>query len=189
MDRSGLRSTLTNLFQATGEAHHVAFAATDGADPDWPIWYADYLQEPLASQAQIKLHKSNLIYCLMNADFERTARAPDSKWPEFYADEFINRVAPSEAPAKDKLALYYLATCPFSIRVLSAIDRLGVDVELREIRQHPEFREELVGVRGRPTVPVLRITAPDGEERWMPESTDIIRYLEQSYGEPGSSKH
>jgi hypothetical protein len=29
--------------------------------------------------------------------------------------------------------------------------------------------------------PVLRITSPDGSERWMPESRDIVRYLEQTY--------
>ena len=182
MSHSELRTTLADLFQATGKAHHVAFAATDGEDPDWPIWYADYLQKPLAAKAQMNLHKSNLIYCLMNADFERTARAPDAKWPEFYAAEFITRYAPSETPAKDKLALYHLATCPFCIRVRSAIDHLGVDVELREIQDHPKFRDELIAVRGRPTVPVLRISAPGGEDRWMPESADIIRYLEETYG-------
>jgi len=189
MSHSELHSTLTDLFQATGEAHHVAFAATDGVDPDWSIWYADHLQEPLAEKAKMSFHKSNLIYCLMNADFEQTVRAPDLKWTDFYADEFITRYAPSETPAKDKLALYYLATCPFCIRVLSAIDRLGVDVELREIHEHAKFRDELIGVRGRPTVPVLRITAPGGENRWMPESADIIAYLEKTYGEPGSSEH
>jgi len=189
MSHSELRSTLADLFQATGKAHHAAFAATDGEDPDWSIWYADYLQGPLKSQADMSFHKSDLIYCLMNANFEQTARAPDSRWTEFYADEFIEHYAPSETPAKDKLALYYLATCPFCIRVLSAIDRLGVEVELREIHEHPGFREELVAVRGRPTVPVLRITSPGGDDRWMPESADIIRYLEKTYVQAGTSQH
>jgi len=30
---------------------------------------------------------------------------------------------------------------------------------------------------------VLRITTPDDEERWMPESADIVRYLQASYGQ------
>jgi len=189
MNSTQLHETLADLFQTTAQAHHAAFAATAGEDPDWPIWYADHLQKPLAAKAQMDLHKSRLIYCLMNADFEQAARAPDANWAKFYADEFVARYAPSETPAKDKLALYYLATCPFCIRVLSAIDRLGVDVELREIHEHAKFRDELIGVRGRPTVPVLRITAPGGENRWMPESADIIAYLEKTYGEPGSSEH
>ena len=58
------------------------------------------------------------------------------------------------------------------------MDRLGLDVELREIFDEPHYREQLVEARGRATVPVLRITSPDGEERWMPESRDIVHYLE-----------
>jgi glutaredoxin 2 len=29
---------------------------------------------------------------------------------------------------------------------------------------------------------VLRIIGADGEERWMPESADIVRYLQATYG-------
>ena len=61
------------------------------------------------------------------------------------------------------------------------IDRLGVDVELRDIFQHPEHRAALIDARGRATVPVLRITSTDGEDRWMPESRDIVRFLEKTY--------
>src|SRR5437867_6375182 len=34
---------LAALFREAGAAHHKAFAATDGEDPDWPSWYARYL--------------------------------------------------------------------------------------------------------------------------------------------------
>ncbi len=33
------------------------------------------------------------------------------------------------------------------------------------------------------TVPVLRITSPDGEQRWLRESADIVRYLQQTYAQ------
>lgn len=173
-----LRNRLVDLFQDTGRAHHAAFAATDGADPDWPIWYAEHLQTPLTEAMQMPFTKSQLVYCLMDADFEHTARAPDSDWPEFYADQFVENFALSTTPAKDKLVLYHSHSCPFCAFVRSAIDRLGLDVELREIFEDSRYREELVAARGRATVPVLRITSPDGEERWMPESRDIVRYLE-----------
>ena len=39
-----VRNNLVDLLLEAGRAHHAAFAATDGADPDWSIWYADYLQ-------------------------------------------------------------------------------------------------------------------------------------------------
>jgi hypothetical protein len=75
------------------QAHHAAFAATGGDGPDWSIWYADYLQAPFAEQLDMQFHKSQLIYCLMNADFEHQARSPDSDWSEFFADELLERCA------------------------------------------------------------------------------------------------
>ena len=175
---SGLRKNMAALMVETGQAHHQAFAAADGADPDWPIWYAEYLQAPLGKLLQTDFTRSQLVYCVMDADFERAARAPERDWPEFYADQFIERYARSPTPSEDRLALYYSRTCRFCAIVTSAIDRLGFDIELREIFEEPRYREQLVEARGRATVPVLRITSPDGEERWMPESRDIVRYLE-----------
>jgi len=35
--------------------------------------------------------------------------------------------------------------------------------------------------RDRATVPVLHITSPDGDKRWMPESSDITNYLKKTY--------
>jgi hypothetical protein len=37
--------------------------------------------------------------------------------------------------------------------------------------------------RGRTTIPVLRITTADGEDRWMQETADIVRYLQATYGQ------
>ena len=173
-----LRKDLVDLFRETGRAHHAAFAATDGADPEWPIWYAEHLQTPIADALGTPFTRSRLIYCVMDADFEQAARAPESDWPEFYADQFVERYARSPAPSEDRLALYHSHSCPFCTLVTSAIDRLGLDVELREIFEEPRYRQQLVEARGRATVPVLQITSPDGEERWMPESHDIVRYLE-----------
>jgi len=177
-----LRTDLVELFRETGHAHHEAFAATDAADPDWSIWYADYLREPFAERLDMKFHKSQLIYCLMNADFEHQARSPESDWSEFYANELLERCAPSDTPEEDTLALYHFSGCPFCSMVRANIERLGVDVELRDIFADAQFRDELIEARGRATVPVLRITSPNGEERWMPESRDIVSYLEKTVG-------
>jgi glutathione S-transferase len=68
------------------------------------------------------------------------------------------------------------------MRVRSVIDELGLDVELRDIYGNTKHLDELREARGRTTVPVLRITGADGEDRWMPESTDIVRYLQTTYG-------
>ncbi len=177
-----MRDGIADLLRQTGQAHHEAFLATDGADPDWPIWYADYLREPLRDKLGIDLHRSQLIYCLMNASFEHEARGDGRDWAEFYADEFVEHFASAEAPAEDSLALYFFDGCPYCAMVQNAIAELGLDLELRNIFEDPSHRADLVSARGRATVPVLRITAADGEERWMPESRDIVRYLQETYG-------
>jgi len=177
-----LQAALSQLFRDTAQAHHAAFAATEGADPDWPIWYADHLQAPLRQLADMEFYKSQLIYCLMNADFEHMARAPDIDWAEFYAHEFIEHFAASESCSEDKLALYFMASCPFCQRVMRVIERLGLEIEIRDVLADRTRLDELIQARGRPTVPVLWIQSPDGEIRWMPESQDIIHYLESTYG-------
>ncbi|MBW2546331.1 MAG: glutathione S-transferase N-terminal domain-containing protein [Deltaproteobacteria bacterium] len=145
---------LAELFKKTGQAHHQAFIETDGEDPDWPIWYAGYLEDRLTPFLAAPITRSRLVFCL----------------------------GPAEEPKTDRLALYHFDGCPFCIRVRGVIGELGLDVEMRNIYEDKTRREELREARGRTTVPVLRITSGDGQVRWMPESADIIRYLQVTYG-------
>ena len=176
------RRGIIDLLVATGTAHQEAFAATDGEDPEWPIWYASHLQQPLGKLLETDFTRSQLVYCLMYAEFERAARAEADEWAPYYADHFLERFAPARAPLQDKLFLYHFESCPFCRRVRAAIDRLGLEVELRDIHRDAKHWDDLVAARGRATVPVLRIRSPDGTERWMPESADIVRYLAKVYG-------
>lgn len=82
----------------------------------------------------------------------------------------------------EMLSLYYFEGCPFCSRVLTAASRLGVDLELRDILSDPGLRRELLRATGRQTVPVLRIEDSSGGVRWMPESADIVTYLEERFG-------
>ena len=86
-----------------------------------------------------------------------------------------------DSPAGERLALYTMSMCPFGWRVSRTIKRLGLEVETRDILLYPSLREELIRATGRSTVPVLWIQSPDGSVRWLPESADIIHYLEQTY--------
>ena len=182
---TGRRDGIAALLVETGKAHHDAFASTNGKDPDWPIWYADYLKDRLAEHFGMAFTRSKLVFCLMRADLEHQMRSPDSDWTVFYADEMVQCYAPSESPATDKLALYYFDGCPFCIMVQSEIEQLGLDVDYRNIFDDTRYRDELIRARGRTTVPVLRISSPDGEDRWMPESRDIVNYLRETYGSTG----
>jgi glutaredoxin len=173
---------LTQLFQETGEAHHQAFLATDGDDPEWAIWYAEHLHERLVPFLAAPITRSRLVFCLIGADDEHRATQSEQPWAEYYARRFLECLGPAQEPAKDHLALYYFDGCPFCVRVLRAIDALQLEVELRNIYEDPEYLKELREVRGRTTVPVLRISSASGEDRWMPESADIVRYLQATYG-------
>jgi len=55
---------LEDLFRKTEAEHHKAFIKTDGEDPDWPLWYADYLKEKLGKLLDAKFTKSELVYLL-----------------------------------------------------------------------------------------------------------------------------
>ena len=182
MHDAAIKTQLRDLFEEVGAAHHQAFADEGGVDPEWPLWYADYLQAPISEVLDRSFLKSQLIYCLMDADLEQKVRAPEADWRAFYADEFIECFAPAPTPNTDILALYYFPSCPFCKRVLAALDEVGVDVDLRDIHTDGQYWTELVAARGRATVPVLLITSSEGEERWMPESRDIITHLEKTYG-------
>ena len=170
------RESLARLFRATETAHR---AATGGDDPDWPLWYAERLRGPLSDALGVTFTKSEIVRCLLTMYDEREVRADLRAWPEFAAERFVECFAESESAADDRLALYYSQGCAYCHRVLAAIERLDLDVELRDIFAEPADRHDLVAARGRGTVPVLRITAPDGSDRWMPESRDIVRYLER----------
>jgi hypothetical protein len=82
---------LEDLLRKAGSAHHQAFIKTNGEDPEWPLWYADYLLEKLGKLINAKFTKSELVYLLVTAEKERALMAPGSDWPRYYANFFIER--------------------------------------------------------------------------------------------------
>lgn len=80
-----------------------------------------------------------------------------------------------------KLSLYEYSTCPFCQRVRSFLSSLGETVESRDVMRSREHLEELVSATGSRMVPCLRIENADGNVRWMPESADIIEYLQDHF--------
>ncbi len=82
-----------------------------------------------------------------------------------------------------ELALYQFAACPFCVKVRRAMQRLALNIELRDAQSDRENRDALIEGGGKPQVPCLRIPHPDGRVEWMYESADIIRYLEARFGD------
>lgn len=87
-----LRDSLASVLHQTAEDHHMAYKETDGADPDWAIWYSPHLLElGFDRLLGASLLKSDLIYLLVMVDKEQMSEAPGAAWERYYADFFIKR--------------------------------------------------------------------------------------------------
>ena len=68
--------------------------------------------------------------------------------------------------------------CMYCNRVMRTIADNDLNVSIRNIWDDREFEQALVNATGRRSVPVLHIKNGD-QETWMPESADIVNYLER----------
>ena len=82
---------LAQLFRETAMAHHEAYSATDGDDPAWPLWYADYLYDKLTPYLRDTMTKDDLIDELTNLDDEVRARPEEEDWALYYAQSLLNQ--------------------------------------------------------------------------------------------------
>jgi glutaredoxin len=93
-----------------------------------------------------------------------------------------NRASAEQAEVDEKtkdLTLYQLPSCPFCVKVRRTMKREGLNIELRNINQENDYREELIREGGKKSVPCLRIAKTDGEVQWLYESSDIVAHLQQ----------
>lgn len=74
----------TELLRQVGPAHHRAFSATDGEDPDWPTWYAAWLLERSPEPAP-EVDQARLAALLATAAETHKASGSTEDWPGFYA--------------------------------------------------------------------------------------------------------
>jgi len=80
-----------DLLSQVGSAHHRAFAATDGEDPDWPAWYAAWLLERLPEPAP-EVDETELAALLATAAETHKTSASTEDWPGFYARFITERL-------------------------------------------------------------------------------------------------
>jgi thioesterase domain-containing protein len=90
MSNSQIKNSIIDSLTETAEAHHKAFSATEGEDPDWAIWYADHLLDNMRKLLKANFTKSELIYLLVKADKEMGVYAPSAEWQSYYARFFLN---------------------------------------------------------------------------------------------------
>jgi hypothetical protein len=84
-------SRWAELLREVGPAHHQAFAATDGDDPDWPAWYAAWLHQRLP---ELTVSEEELADLLVEAAGAHTATGSTEEWQDFYA-HFLSRLGVS----------------------------------------------------------------------------------------------
>jgi len=89
MPDSSLPNQIADLLQETAQAHHQAYIETDGFDPEWPLWYAKYLQEKLGRLLNHPLTQSEIVYHIIRLDKAYTSKAQRITWSDFYAKEII----------------------------------------------------------------------------------------------------
>ena len=80
------------------------------------------------------------------------------------------------------MALYQFFACPFCIKTRRALHRLNLPIQTRNATKGSVFRAELEQQGGKIQVPCLRINT-NGQDTWMYESSAIIQYLEQRFGD------
>jgi glutaredoxin 3 len=78
------------------------------------------------------------------------------------------------------LILYELEGCPYCAKVKNKLADLGLEYESRMVPRSHSERTEVKEISGQTGVPVL-IDEDHGVEG-MPESDDIVAYLDETYG-------
>jgi hypothetical protein len=82
---------ISALLHEAGETHHTVYRITDGEDPDWASWYADWLIRlselpDLLGKAPVR---SELVFELVSMGRELGAEAG---WEDRYADRLVEKL-------------------------------------------------------------------------------------------------
>jgi hypothetical protein len=86
-----LPDAIATLLREAAAGHAQAFASTQGYDPEWPRWYADYLVAPLGRLLGRDLELEQLAADLAALDADQRQNAPGADWPGYYAAWFAQR--------------------------------------------------------------------------------------------------
>ena len=77
--------TVAELLMAAGRDHHEAFIETHGIDPDWAIWYGNYLEEPFSNILNSKMSAAAITEKLKELDIEFNSEIRTEHWSKFYS--------------------------------------------------------------------------------------------------------
>lgn len=88
-------SRIAELLHEAAETHHVVYRMTDGDDPDWASWYADWLLDlsELPDVLGARPVRSHLVHALVELDRLYTTESPDARFEDWYAERLVDRFA------------------------------------------------------------------------------------------------
>ncbi len=80
-------SRVAELLHEAAETHHTVYRITDGDDPDWASWYADWLLglSELPEVLGLTPVRSHLVHALVGLDREFTVNEHSERWEDWYA--------------------------------------------------------------------------------------------------------
>ncbi len=85
---------IARLLHEAAETHHVVYRISDGDDPDWASWYADWLLDlsELPDVLGARPVRSHLVHTLVELDREHAAARTDERWEDWYAARLKDRL-------------------------------------------------------------------------------------------------
>jgi hypothetical protein len=84
---------ISELLHEAAETHHLVYRITDGDDPDWASWYADWLLalSELPELLPAPPVRSHLVHALVELDREYSTQVPGGRWEDWYAKGLLER--------------------------------------------------------------------------------------------------
>jgi hypothetical protein len=92
MSRDERTSRVAALLREAAQTHHIVYRISDGDDPDWASFYADWLVR-LSELPEIlgaTPVRSHLVAALVGLDEQQAAGAP-GRWEDVYAEALVER--------------------------------------------------------------------------------------------------
>jgi hypothetical protein len=90
---------VAGLLHEAAETHHRVYRISDGEDPDWASWYADWLirLSELPGMLGRAPVRSELVYVLVALDKEFTSMPSQAAWEPFYASRIVEHFRDTSA--------------------------------------------------------------------------------------------
>lgn len=92
---SDSHTNVADLLHEAAETHHTVYRITDGDDPDWASWYADWLLDLSELPAVLGLRpvRSHLVHALVELDRMYRASGSTERWEDWYAQRLASTLA------------------------------------------------------------------------------------------------